>query len=73
MYQHKTCNELMFDRIRSIQDECDLVSSYLKREEESRYGGAGLQTIILNLDKASTIIFDDVYKALRQKWEQATA
>lgn len=67
-YQHQTSNHLFFDRVRSLQFEVDLLCSYLKREEEGRIGGAGLASEIKALDKVSSILFDDVYMSIREKW-----
>lgn len=67
-YQHQTSNHLFFDKVRSLQFEVDLLCSYLKREEEGRIGGAGLDSEIEALEKVSCVLFDDVYKSLREKW-----
>ena len=67
-YQHQTSNHLFFDRVRSLQFEVDLLCSYLKREEEGRNGGAGLASEIKALEKVSSILFDDVYMSIREKW-----
>lgn len=67
-YQHQTSNHLFFDRVRSLQFEVDLLCSYLKREEEGRIGGAGLSFEIEALENVSRVLFDDVYKSLREKW-----
>ena len=67
-YQHQTSNHLFFDRVRSLQFEVDLLCSYLKREEDGRIGGAGLASEIKALEKVSSILFDDVYMSIREKW-----
>lgn len=67
-YQHQTSNHLFFDRVRSLQFEVDLLCSYLKREEEGRICGAGLSSEIEALENVSRVLFDDVYKSLREKW-----
>lgn len=67
-YQHQTVNHLIFDRIRSVQLEVDLLRAYLTEEENSRIGGAGLKSEINALSRASTLLFDRVYMPLREKW-----
>lgn len=67
-YQHQISNHLFFDRVRSLQFEVDLLCSYLKHEEEGRIGGAGLASEINALEKVSSVLFDEVYKPIREKW-----
>lgn len=67
-YQHQTSNHLFFDRVRSLQFEVDLLCSYLKRFEEGRIGGADLASEIKALENVSSVLFDEVYKSLREKW-----
>lgn len=67
-YQHQTWNHLFFDRIRSVQLEIELMRAYLQREEDGRIGGAGLKQEIDALSAVSSILFDDVYKPIREKW-----
>lgn len=67
-YSHQTTNHLIFDRIREVQLEVDLLRSYLQCEETGRIGGAGLKHEISVLADVSTSLFDDVYMPLREKW-----
>ena len=67
-YVHQTYNHLMFDRIRELQLDVELIKSYLIREETSRVGGADLADIIFALDRISSDVFELVYKPLREKW-----
>lgn len=67
-YQHQTLNHLFFDRIREVQLEVEFMKSYLLREEEGRIGGAGLKGEIRALDRVSLLLFDEVYKPIRDKW-----
>lgn len=67
-YVHQTYNHLFFDRVRAVQFEVDLLKAYLVDEENSRVGGAGLSSEISALNSVSTILFDDVYHSIRQKW-----
>ena len=68
LYQHQTINHLIFDRVREIQLEVDLLRAYLQCEEVGRIGGAGLKHEISVLTDVSISLFDDVYKPLREKW-----
>lgn len=67
-YQHQTYNHLIFDRIRSVQLEVELLKAYLEQDEFSRIGGAGLKDEIDVLAFVSHLLFDDVYHTLRKKW-----
>lgn len=67
-YQHQTINHLIFDRIREVQIEVDLLRAYLQCEETGRVGGAGLKHEISALTDVSNLLFDDVYMLLREKW-----
>lgn len=60
-YVHQTENQLFFDRVRSIQLECDLLYSYLKY-----YGNAEKEASVLK--DISIRLFDDVYIGLRSRW-----
>ena len=68
-YEHKTWNHLVLDKVRETQVDVELLKSYLAREEEGRQGGAGLRENIGRLDLVSGILFDEVYKPLREKWD----
>ena len=68
-YQHQTYNHLIFDKVRQIQLDVELVKSYLQQEENSRVGGADLAEVISALQTISTDIFEVVYKPLRNKWQ----
>ena len=62
-YQHKTNNEMLFDKLRNIAFELEQIRYSLSYQDTySEYGA-----IIQSLDKASVIIFDDVYIALREQ------
>lgn len=67
-YQHQIYNHLFFDRIRAVQLEVEFMKAYLEREESSRIGGAGLKREISTLEKISSLLFDGVYKPIREKW-----
>lgn len=60
-YVHKTVNQLVFDKVRSIQFECDLLRSYLEID-----GSAESEVSVLR--DISTLLFDDVYNSLRSHW-----
>lgn len=62
-YQHKTNNEMLFDKLRNIAFELEQIRYSLSYQDTySEYG-----SIIESLDKASVIVFDDVYIALREQ------
>lgn len=65
---HLTSNQLFFTKVRFLQFEVDLLRSYLLEEESSRVGGAGLSSEIEALEKVSSLLFDGVYKPLRDCW-----
>lgn len=67
-YKHQPFNHLFFDRIRAVELEVEFMKSYLLREEEGRVGGAGLKGEIDALQEVSTLLFDGVYKPIRDKW-----
>lgn len=60
-YVHQTKNQLIFDRVRSIQLECDLLYSYLKYDGSAEKEASVLKDISIRL-------FDDVYIGLRSRW-----
>lgn len=60
-YVHQTENQLIFDRVRSIQLECDLLYSYLKYDGSAEKEASVLKDISIRL-------FDDVYIGLRSRW-----
>lgn len=62
-YKHKTNNEMLFDKLRSITFELQQIRYSLSYQDTySEYG-----SIIESLNKASVIIFDDVYIALQEQ------
>lgn len=65
-YVHQTENQLIFDKVRSIIFECDLLYSYLMFD-----GGAEHEASILK--GISISLFDDVYMGLRSHWSAGTA
>lgn len=67
-YQHQTWNHLFFDRIRAVQLEVEFMQAYLLKEENSRSGGAGLKGEIKALGHISNVLFNQVYKPIREKW-----
>ena len=67
-YQHQTWNHLFFDRVREVQLEVELLKAYLQQEESGRIGGAGLKREIFALSRVSSLLFDGVYKPIREKW-----
>jgi hypothetical protein len=60
-YVHQTENQLIFDRVRSIKLECDLLYSYLKYDGSAEDEAAALKDISVRL-------YDDVYIGLRSHW-----
>ena len=60
-YVHQTENQLIFDKVRSIKLECDLLYSYLK------YDGSAEQEASI-LKDISVRLYDDVYMRLRSHW-----
>jgi hypothetical protein len=64
-YVHQTENQLIFDKVRSIKLECDLLYSYL------RYDGSADQEAAI-LKDISISLFDDVYMGLRSHWSAGT-
>lgn len=59
-YQHKTCNHLCFDKIRSLSMEIDFVSAYLKESNVPR-------ALLNKLAQAHELLFE-VYKDIRELW-----
>lgn len=60
-YVHQTENQLIFDKVRSIKLECDLLYSYLKYDGSAEKEASALKDISIRL-------FDDVYSGLRSRW-----
>lgn len=60
-YVHQTENQLIFDWVRSIQLECDLLYSYLKCDGSAEKEASVLKDISIRL-------YDDVYIGLRSRW-----
>lgn len=60
-YVHQTENQLIFDRVRSIQLECDLLYSYLVYDGSAEQEASILKDISISL-------YDDVYMGLRSHW-----
>lgn len=58
-YLHKSYSQLVLDKIRAIQFEIDVVKDYLQ------YDGRYDNSITQSLDECSTIMFDSVYKPLK--------
>lgn len=60
-YVHQTENQLIFDMVRSIKLECDLLYSYLKYDGSAEREASALKDI-------SVMLYDDVYIGLRSLW-----
>ena len=60
-YVHQTENQLIFDRVRFIKLECDLLYSYLKYDGSAEREASALKDISVRL-------YDDVYIGLRSHW-----
>lgn len=60
-YVHQTENQLIFDKVRSIKLECDMLYSYLKYDGSAEKEASALKDISVRL-------FDDVYIGLRSRW-----
>lgn len=60
-YVHKTENQLIFDKVRSIKLECDLLYSYLKYDGSAEQEASVLKGISISL-------YDEVYMGLRSRW-----
>lgn len=60
-YVHETENQLIFDKVRSIKLECDLLYSYLMYDGSAEREASVLKDISISL-------FDDVYMGLRSHW-----
>lgn len=60
-YVHQTENQLIFDRVRSIKLECDMLYSYLKYDGSAEREASALKDISIRL-------YDDVYIGLRSHW-----
>lgn len=65
-YVHKTENQLIFDKVRSIIFECDLLYNYLMYDGSALYEASILKGISVSL-------FDDVYMGLRSHWSVGIA
>ena len=60
-YVHQTENQLIFDRVRSIKLECDMLYSYLKYDCSAEDEASALKDISVRL-------YDEVYIGLRSHW-----
>lgn len=60
-YVHQTENQLIFDRVRSIKLECDMLYSYLMYDGSAEREASALKDISIRL-------YDDVYIGLRSHW-----
>lgn len=60
-YVHQTSNQLIFDRVRQIQLDCDLLAGYLSYDGSAPGEAKALHDISVRL-------FDDVYLSLRSHW-----
>ncbi len=60
-YVHQTENQLIFDRVRSIKLECDMLYSYLSMNGSAEREASALKDISIRL-------YDDVYIGLRSHW-----
>lgn len=60
-YVHQTENQLIFDKVRSIKLECDMLYSYLKYDGSAEDEASALKDISVRL-------YDDVYIGLRSHW-----
>ena len=65
-YVHQTENQLIFDRVRSIKLECDMLYSYLKYDGSAEDEASALKDISVRL-------YDDVYIGLRSHWSAGIA
>lgn len=65
-YINKTENQLIFDKVRSIKLECDLLYSYLMYDGSAEHEASVLKDISIRL-------FDDVYMGLRSHWSAGIA
>lgn len=65
MYQHKTFNHLTFDYVRKIQFEVNLLRSYI---DDGTPGGE-YDDVMKALNRIDTLLFDGVYKPLRDRWK----
>ena len=61
-YVHKFSNQAIFDMVRSMQINADVLAGYL-----SYVGGCSKEVEALH--SVSTLLFDDVYKGLRSHWQ----
>lgn len=60
-YVHQTEIQLIFDRVRSIKLECDMLYSYLMYDGSAEREASALKDISIRL-------YDDVYIGLRSHW-----
>lgn len=68
-YHHKTSCELTFDKIRALQYECDNLRAYiLACASLNEDGSNSCEKICDALYHVSGILFDDVYKPIREIW-----
>lgn len=66
-YQHQSWNHLVFDKVRSIQLDIEFLKAYLMANDFAS-ADPRHQSEIQALQECSTLLFDDVYKSLREKW-----
>lgn len=60
-YIHQTANQMIFDKVRSIQLECDMLYSYLRYDGSAENEASALKDISMRL-------YYDVYNGLRSHW-----
>ena len=59
MYKHSSWNDLILDKIRSLQVDVDLLRAYLRDVDPAAAD---------KLFDCSVILFDEIYKPLKDKW-----
>lgn len=59
MYKHDSWNDLILDKVRSVQVEVELLRSYLRDVDP---------IAACKLYDCSVILFDEIYKPLKDKW-----
>lgn len=62
VYVHRTTNQAVFDMVRQMQVNADILAGYLRD-----VGGCAHE--VAALDTVSVLLFDDVYKRLRSHWK----
>lgn len=60
-YVHQTLNQLIFDHVRHVQLECNLLSGYLLHDGSAPREAQALYEISMRL-------FEDVYQSLLSHW-----